>query len=160
MTQENKNDNVNFSALPCLGRCISTLITTTALSIVLIFCMAKLGAETILCVIVGAILLSLNIFLAAKFATKLNTKVTVTDSEISQKQYSRIISVKYDAITKITVKFSPLVKTPPLVTIFSGDDKISFDTTSKVYDVFKKQCQNESATAMLRKALKEHFIYD
>lgn len=160
MTQENKNDSANFTALPCLGRCISTSITAIAFSFILLLCSVQLGVHAVICVILGVILLSLNILLAVNFAKKLNSKVTVSDSEISQEQYSRKITIKYDSITNVTVKFSPLVKTPPLVTLFCNCEKISFDTTSKVYEAFKKHCKNENATAMLRKALKNHFIYD
>ena len=160
MTQANKIESINFTAYPCLGRCISTSITALMFSFILILCIVQLGAHAVIYISFGVILLSLNILLTLNFAKKLNSKVTVTESGLSQQHYSKHITIAYDSITDVTVKFSPLVKAPPLVTLFCNCDKISFDTTSKVYEAFKKHCKNENATAMLRKALKNHFIYD
>ena len=160
MTIANETESIKFTAYPCLGRCISTSITAVMLSFILILCMAQLGVHPAICIIVGAVLLSLNIILEVNFAVKLNSKVTVSESGITQKQYSKHITVAYDSITEVTVKFSPLIKAPPLVTVFSDSGKISFDTTSKIYDAFKEHCKNKNALAMLRKALKSHSIYD
>jgi hypothetical protein len=161
MKMANENAvNIPLNALPCLGRFISTSITSWALSAVMILCMTQFGVHLSICVAVGAILLALNIALTVNFIKNLNSKVTVTESGISQQQYAKQITIAYDAITDVTVKFSPLVKNPPLVTVFCGDDKISFDTTSKVYTAFRERCHNEVATDMLRRALTKHFIYD
>lgn len=160
MTQANKIESINFTAYPCLGRCISTSITAVMFSFILILCMVQLGAHAVIYISFGVILLSLNILLTVNFAKKLNSKVTVTESGLSQQQYSKHITIAYDSITDVTVKFSPLVKTPPLVTVFAEETKISFDTTSKVYDAFKEHCKNEKVITMLRNALKSHFIYD
>lgn len=160
MTQANKNESINFTAYPCLGRCISTSITALMFSFILILCIVQLGAHAVIYISFGVILLSLNILLTLNFAKKLNSKVTVTESGLSQQQYSKHITIAYDSITDVTVKFSPLVKAPPLITVFSGTAKISFDMNSKVYDAFKKQCKNDAAITILRKALKKHCIYD
>ena len=157
---ENKNEISCFTAFPCLGRYISTFITAISFSFAVLLCLVELGAHAIVCVLTSLILVSLNIILNVSFVKKTNSKVDVSDEGISQKQYSKNVDIRYDSITNITVKCSPWMKTTPLVTVFGDNEKISFETSSKIYEAFKNQCTNEEAIAMLRKALKKQFIYD
>lgn len=158
MSDQIKATNIN--AYPCVGRALSLCGTSLSLAILSFMIGVNVGAGWAIFFIIGIILSILVVISTVYCIFKLNSKIYVSDKEISQKQFTRTVAFKYEYITGVTLTHSPLVKAPPLVSIFCGNDKISFETTSRIYKAFRDCCNNESIIESLKTALKQHMIYN
>ena len=160
MTVNTHDKNTHYCARPCFARSLSLCTTTFLLALLSFLAGAELESNRAIFIIIGALLSALNIFLSVYCIFKLNSKVYITDSEISQHQLGREIKLNFNEITEVKLTHSPLVKAPPLITLSGNDIKISFETTSHLYKFFKECCKNETVNSKLRKVMKDNLIYD
>ena len=158
------NNNVKNATLnayrPCIGRSISLCLTTFSLAIFSFIVSSQIKADRIIFIRIGIILSVLHVITVLYSVFKLNSRILVEDDHISQKQFLSTVVIKYDEVTDVKLSHSPLVKSPPLITIYSTNQKIAFETTSKVYREFRDHCNNESLQAQIDKLLKQNLIYD
>ena len=160
MIEKVQDKSIHSSTRPCFARSLSMCSTTFLLAFLAFLVSAEVTSNNFFFITIGIVLLLTNIALSIYCIFKLNSRVYVTDTEISQRQFRREITVKYDDITDVKLTHSPIVKAPPLVTLSNGNTKICFETTSRVYKSFKESCKNERVNEKLRKVLKDHLIYD
>ena len=160
MSNTEKELDKSFVARPCSGRSISFCTTTLCFSVLSFILSANIASGRIMFIASGIAFLALNITLAIYFAFNKNSKVCVLEDKITQKQFKSAKIIKYDSITGIKVSFSPLIKAPPLVTLYQDEANISFETTSQVYKAFKEACKNDAAIEKLNAALKQKYIHD
>ena len=120
----------------------------------------EIEANAAVCIVIGILLMLASIGLVIYSIGKLNSKVAVTEEYLMQKQFGKVITISFENIDNVSVSHSPLIKAPPLVTVYHAGDKISFETTSRIYKSFREHCNNDSALVILKNELKKHCIYD
>ena len=156
----NQSKLTDTTAYPCIGRTLSLCGTSLSLAILSFMVSANVGSARLVFFAIGIILSVLALIATVYSIFKLNSKILVSNEAIVQKQFKRTGVFKYEDITGVTLTHSPLVKAPPLVSLFCGNDKISFETTSRIYKAFRDSCSNETVNESLKKILKQHMIYD
>ena len=158
------NHNVKNTTLntyrPCIGRSISLCLTTFSLAIFSFIVSSQIKADRIIFIWIGIILSVLHVITVLYSVFKLNSGILVEEDHISQKQFLSAVVIKYDDVTDVRLSHSPLVKSPPLITIHSTNQKISFETTSKVYREFRDRCNNDALQERVNVILRQNLIYD
>ena len=90
---------------------------------------------------------------------KLNSPIYLDENKIVQKQFGKIINIKYDEINDVKLSFSYYVRASYGIKIYNNNKKIMFEITSKVFDEFMKYCSNIEIKNKIEGLLKEKGIY-
>lgn len=89
---------------------------------------------------------------------KLNSPICLDDNKIFQKQFGKIISIKYDEINNIKLSFAFYGRAPYAIKIYHNNKRIMFEITSKVFDEFMECCSNIEVKNKIESLLKEKEI--
>jgi len=90
---------------------------------------------------------------------KLNSFICLDEFKITQKQFGKIMNIKYDEITQVKLSFAFYVRAPYAIKIYANNIRIMFEITSKVFDVFMEHCSNIEIKEQINSLLKENGIY-
>lgn len=90
---------------------------------------------------------------------KLNSFICLDEFKITQKQFGKIMNIKYDEITQVKLSFAFYVRAPYAIKIYANNIRIMFEITSKVFDVFMEHCSNIEIKNQINSLLKENGIF-
>ena len=90
---------------------------------------------------------------------KLNSPIYLDEKIIVQKQFGKIISIKYDEINDVKLSFAYYIRAPYAIKVYENNKRIIFEITSKVFDEFMKYCSNIEVKNKIESLLKEKGIY-
>lgn len=144
---------------PCNGRTISFSIWTFML-----FFLTTIGIFTIvegkdIAFYLTIIFFLFHISFVLYSLLKLNSPICLDENKIVQKQFGKIISIKYDNITDVKLSFAYYVRASYAIKIYDNKKRIMFETSSKVFDEFMKYCANVEVKNKIERLLKEKGIY-
>lgn len=146
---------------PCNGRTISLSILSFMLFFVTIAGILPSvegeGKNIVFFLII--IFFILHVSLLIYSLLKLNSPIYLDENKIFQKQFGKIINIKYDEINDVKLSFSYYVRASYAVKIYYNNKKIMFEITSKVFDEFMKHCSNIEVKNKIESLLKEKEIY-
>jgi hypothetical protein len=141
----------------CMGRTISLSVLSFMLFFVSIAGILPSvegeGKNIVLFFII--IFFILHILLVLYSLLKLNSYIYLYENKIVQKQFGKIINIKYDEINDVKLSFSFYVRAFYGIKIYNNNKKIMFEITSKVFDEFMKCCSNIEVKHKLKNLLKE-----
>ena len=147
---------------PCNGRTISFSILTFMLFFITtmgIFPSAE-GKEKNIVFFLIIILFLFHIIFVLYSLLKLNSPICLDENKIVQKQFGKIISIKYDNITDVKLSyFRSSAWASYAIKIYDNKKRIMFETSSKVFDVFMKYCANVEVKNKIEILFKEKGIY-
>ena len=89
---------------------------------------------------------------------KLNSLIYIDEDKIFQKQFGKIVDIKYDEITDIKLSFAFYARVSYAIKIYDNNKRIMFEITSKVFDEFMKCCPNIEVKNKIESLLKEKEI--
>ena len=146
---------------PCNGRTISFSI----LSFMLFFVTTSgilpsvEGEEKNIVFFFIIIFFLLHILFVLYSLLKLNSPIYLDENKIFQKQFGKIINIKYDKITDVKLSFAFYTRASYAIKIYDNNNKIMFEITSKVFDEFMKYCSSIEVKNKIESLLKEKEIY-
>ena len=146
---------------PCNGRTISFSILTFMLFFITtmgIFPTVE-GKEKNIVFFLIIILFLFHIIFVLYSLLKLNSPICLDENKIVQKQFGKIISIKYDNITDVKLSESYYARASYAIKIYDNKKRIMFETSSKVFDVFMKYCANVEVKNKIERLLKEKGIF-
>ena len=146
---------------PCIGRTISFSSLSFMLfflTIVGIFPSVE-GEEKNIVFFFIIIFFILHVLLVLYSLLKLNSSIYLDENKIVQKQFGKIINIKYDEINDVKLSFSYYVRASYGIKIYNNNKKIMFEITSKVFDEFMKCCSNIEVKHKIESLLNEKEIY-
>ena len=76
---------------------------------------------------------------------------------LEEKQFGKIINIKYDEINNVKLSFSYCVRASYGIKIYDNNKKIMFEITSKVFDEFMKYCSDIEVKSKIESLLKEGY---
>ena len=145
---------------PCIGRTISFSILTFMLffiSIAGIFPSVENG-EKIIAFSFAILFLLLHVLFVLYSLLKLNSPICLEENKIVQKQFGKIISIKYDNISDVKLSFAYYVRASYAIKIYDNKKRIMFEISSKVFDEFMKYCANVEVKNKIESLLREKGI--
>lgn len=154
-----KNKVVKYR--PCLGRTVSFSVLSFMLffiTIVGILPSADDGERNI-AFSLAIILFLLHILFVLYSIFKLNSLICVDDNKILQKQFCKIVNIKYDEITDVKLSFAFYIRASYAIKIYENNKRIMFEISSKVFDEFMKCCSNIEVKNKVKSLLEEKEIY-
>ena len=92
----------------------------------------------------------LHILLVVLSILNWNSPVYINSERIMQYKYGKKVSFVYDEIEDIRLSKMFFIHAPWLITIKKGEEKISFEYTSKVYKAFISTCTNKEIIQRLK----------
>lgn len=101
----------------------------------------------------------LHVLLVLYSLLKLNSSIYLDENKIVQKQFGKIINIKYDKINDVKLSFSYYARAPYAIKVYENNKRIMFEITSKVFDEFMKYCSNVEVKNKIKSLLKEKEIY-
>ena len=146
---------------PCNGRTISLSISSFMLFLVTItgiFPSVEVEDKNIVFFFI-IIFFILHILVLLYSLLKLNSPIYLDENKIVQKQFGKIISIKYDNITDVKLSESYYARASYAIKIYDNKKRIMFETSSKVFDVFMKYCANVEVKNKIERLLKEKGIF-
>lgn len=146
---------------PCIGRTISFSILSFMLfflTIAGIFPSVE-GEEKNIVFFFIIIFFILHVLLLIYSLLKLNSPICLDENIIVQKQFGKIISIKYDEINDVKLSFAYYIRAPYAIKVYENNKRIMFEITSKVFDEFMKYCSNIEVKHKIESLLKEKEIY-
>ena len=146
---------------PCIGRTISfSSLTFMLFFITTIGILPNVeGKEKNIAFFLIIIFFLLHIIFVLYSLLKLNSPICLDENKIVQKQFGKIISIKYDNITDVKLSFSYYVRASYAIKIYDNKKRIMFEISSKVFDGFMKCCANFEVKNKIERLLKEKGIY-
>ena len=105
------------------------------------------------------IFLLIHIIFVLYSLMKLNSFICLDEFKITQKQFGKIMNIKYDEITQVKLSFAFYVRAPYAIKIYANNIRIMFEITSKVFDVFMEHCSNIEIKEQINSLLKENGIF-
>ena len=146
---------------PCIGRTLSFSVLTFMLFFITIIGILPNveGKEKNIAVFLIIIFFLIHIIFVLYSLLKLNSPICLDENNIVQKQFGKIISIKYDEINNIKLSFAFYGRAPYAIKIYHNNKRIMFEITSKVFDEFMKCCSNIEVKNKIESLLKEKEIY-
>jgi hypothetical protein len=146
---------------PCIGRTISLSILSFMLFFVTIagILPSAEGEDKNIVFFFVIIFFVLHVLLVLYSLLKLNSSIYLDENKIAQKQFGKIIIIKYDKINNVKLSFSYYARASYAIKIYDNNKKIMFEITSKVFDEFMKYCSNVEVKNKIESLLKEKGIY-
>lgn len=146
---------------PCNGRTVSFSILSFMLFFVAIagILPSVKSEEKNIVFFLIIIFFLLHILFVSYSLLKLNSFICLDEDKILQKQFGKIITIKYDEITDVKLSFAFYVRAHYAIKIYENNKRIMFEITSKVFDEFINHCSNHEAKNKIERLLKEKGIY-
>ena len=146
---------------PCIGRTLSFSVLTFMLFFITIIGILPNveGKEKNIAVFLIIIFFLIHIIFVLYSLLKLNSPICLDENKIVQKQFGKIINIKYDEINDVKLSFAYYVRASYGIKIYNNNKKIMFEITSKVFDKFMKYCSNIEVKNKIESLLKEKEIY-
>ena len=146
---------------PCNGRSISFSVLTFMLFFIsTIGILPNVeGEEKNIVFFFIIIFFILHVLFVLYSLLKLNSPIYLDEDKIFQKQFGKIINIKYDNITNVKLSFAYYVRASYAIKVYESDKMIMFEITSKVFDEFMKWCSNIEVKNKIESLLKEKGIY-
>ena len=146
---------------PCNGRSISFSVLTFMLFFITTLGILPNveGEDKKIAFLFAIILFLLHVLFVLYSLLKLNSPIYLEEDKIFQKQFGKIISIKYNKINDVKLSFSYYVRASYGIKIYENNKKIMFEITSKVFDEFLKYCSNIEVKNKIKSLLKAKGIY-
>ena len=146
---------------PCNGRTIPFSVSSFIL-----FFLSTIGIgilpnveEKNIALIIIVFLFLLHILFVFYSLFKLNSYISIEDEKVFQKQFGKIIDIRYNDITDVKLSYAFYVKAPYAVKIYFNNKNIMFEISSKVFDAFMNNCSNIEIKNKIISLLEEKEIY-
>ena len=146
---------------PCIGRTISFSILSFMLFFITtigIFPSVE-GEDKNIAFLFIIIFFVLHVLFVFYLLLKLNSPIYLDENIIVQKQFGKIISIKYDEINDVKLSFAYYIRAPYAIKVYENNKRIMFEITSKVFGEFMKYCSNIEVKHKIESLLKEKEIY-